>query len=339
MRMPRHPWLPLALILLGACAAPARSPGVVVLTEPGPVGSALHAAADEHGVLEAVALDGRGILFARAPEWSAAIRVAEGPASGGGRMVVGPRGRRAVVWEDGDERIRVAVSADGGRTWSAGGLQAGGEQPDAAWLDGDRLAVVWPGSGPEGEGPLLLATSSDGGRTFGAARPAAPAAPTACTCCRPALAADSAGSLWVAYRTSVAGVKGLALLRGREDGLQPLPVPSDPWPFRGCPRDGPSLAVAPAGNRAAVLWSRGPELRLASSRDGATFSEAVPLGPGHSHFAAADASGTLVVGWTADDGIRLLQVDGPSLPVQPTRAKASLVATAPGVFTLLVPGP
>lgn len=52
-----------------------------------------------------------------------------------------------------------------------------------------------------------------------------------------------------------------------------------------------------------------------------TFSEAVPLRTGRTHFAAADPSGTLVIDWTARDGIRLLQLGGPALPVQPAAAR------------------
>lgn len=317
--MRRTAWA-LLLLLLAGCAPAARP---VVRLEPGPPGSHISRA---DGRLEAVAAGEGAVLFATSR--AAPVLVATGDVGSGPRLAAFPGGRRAVVWEDGDERIRVALSADGGATWRPGGLRARGEVPEVAWLGDGRLLVVWAGPGPAGEGPLLLASSTDGGATF---TPPLSLSQGACTCCRPALAVDGRGRIWLGYRTSVDGVKDVLLLRadGPEAPFHPVFSAGQPWPMRGCPRDGPSLAVSPDGAEVLMLWTRGEELFMASR------GLPVALGKGSGHFAAADASGDLVAGWNDGHQTRLLTSEGTELPPLPALRQGSLVSVGPGRFALV----
>jgi hypothetical protein len=168
-------------------------------------------------------------------------------------------------WRTGPgSEIRVARSADGGRSWSAPrrlhadsstaehgfvSIVPAGAGARLVWLDGRRGAGL-----PEGAADMELRTAGldasgrPTGETIVDAR--------VCDCC-PTAAVEVPEGMLVAYRDRSAGeVRDLAiaLLAGGR-WQPPHPLGGGGWTIRGCPVNGPALAAS--GARVVAAWFTG----------------------------------------------------------------------------------
>jgi hypothetical protein len=180
--------------------------------------------------------------------------------------------------------VRVALSRDGGRTWSAPIVphrDASNTEHGfvAMWTEAGRLGAVWLDGrkfGKEGHhasNEMMLASTTitrDG--TLG---PETILDNRTCDCCQNAAAMTSNGPV-VAYRDrSPDEIRDIYVTR-RVNGrwTEGTPVYSDNWKIAACPVNGPSLAAD--GRRVALAWftaaSDSPRVKVAFSDDaGATF--------------------------------------------------------------------
>lgn len=204
--------------------------------------------------------------------------------------------------------IRVRVSPDGGRTWSAPvsphrddsptehGFLSFYDAPGGAigmvWLDGRETAAppgaaaVPGGHGHGGGGAMTLRATTIGIDNGAGARLGADILidPRVCDCCPTAAVRTPAGAI-VAYRDRSEGeVRDIGI--ARFDGGRWAPgglIHADGWVIPGCPVNGPALSAS--GSHVALAWftAAGDEGRalVALSRDGgATFGGPVRVDGG-----------------------------------------------------------
>ena len=103
-----------------------------------------------------------------------------------------------------------------------------------------------------------------------------------CFCCKTAVAVDTRGAVYAAWRHIFPGsMRDIAFARSTDGGRHfepPVRVSEDKWELNGCPEDGPTLAVDQAGTihiAWATVVNEGEPLKAlfyATSRDGKTFS-------------------------------------------------------------------
>ena len=189
--------------------------------------------------------------------------------------------------------VRMAVSSDAGRSWSAPmtphddgtptehgfvSMAGAGGAVTAVWLDGRNTG----GGDHEAEhgsaaGAMTLraARISTEGRVSGGE---SELDARVCDCCQTDVAASSAG-LVAAYRDRSDGeIRDIAVVRATDAGWSaPSSVHHDGWRIDACPVNGP--AIAAHGHTVAVAWFTAPDqprVRLAFSSD-AGGSFAAPL--------------------------------------------------------------
>lgn len=191
--------------------------------------------------------------------------------------------------------VRVAISRDGGRTWSAGTVphrdgtatehgfvslfpwDAG--RAGLVWLDGRKTAGQ---SGHAGTAEMALMHTTIA--ADGSLGPENLLDPRVCDCCQTAVAVTADATI-VAYRDrSAAEVRDIATVR-YADGRwsEPVVVGADNWEIHGCPVNGPALAAE--GARVALAWFSAPaeqgRVQLALSSDsGRTFGRPVRVDDG-----------------------------------------------------------
>lgn len=253
--------------------------------------------------------------------------------------------------------IRIAFSADGGRSWSApviphrDGTQtehgfvsllpsaSGGVR--AVWLDGRRLADG-AASAPDPAMTLRSATVRPGG----AIRSSALLDARVCDCCQTSAAATARGALVVYRDRSEDEVRDIASVRRKKGGWsRPRPVHRDGWRIDACPVNGPALAAR--GRTAVVAWFTAAEgrarVRVAFSRDaGESFgapldvSRADPVG--RVDVALLERRGALVSWVERTEGaaeIRLRRMS-PTGPAGPAATLAAASAARAGGFPRMV---
>lgn len=215
-----------------------------------------------------------------------------------------------VLWQVRDG-LHLVRSADQGRTWQRSrATDEGTEGVDMPLLAGGpdgRVHVAWV-DGRDGKragdavaAELYLATSTDGGRTFGRPVKVTADAPGVCPCCQPALAVDADGKVWIAYRSSERNTKEIALLRVERQRVTAAQVSDDRWQFNGCPMAGPSLAVSGPGEGFVLAWRRDGDVQAVVSRRGPSrFEPQERLGRGRYYATAVDGRGRLLLLW--DEG-------------------------------------
>ena len=243
-----------------------------------------------------------------------------------------------VVWSKRDpgpqqtrrDVVRMARSTDGGRTFSrarfahdpglsgARGWQSlavgPGSAVHAVWLDGrdaeKKISEMAAHSGVphKGQPPqdLYHAAIAPDGRIVENL-----IATGVCFCCKTAVAVDSRGTVYAAWRHIFPeSMRDIAFAKSTDEGrrFEPLVrVSDDKWQLNGCPEDGPTLAVDQAGMIhiawATVVQDRGEQKALfyATSRDGKTFSPRTRLPvtdgatPGHPQLALTADGGVAIV--------------------------------------------
>lgn len=194
--------------------------------------------------------------------------------------------------------VRVRVSRDGGRTWSAAvsphhdgtqtehGFVSMYDQPGGGlgliWLDGRDFAEHASHGMEAMQAEMSLrATSFDGD----VPRPEVLVDGRVCECC-PTTAGPVTGGIVVAYRDrgpeEVRNIAVARLIDGRWSA--PAHVYDDNWQIPGCPVNGPALDTDGAA-RVALAWFTAPgaqaHVRVAFSADGgATFGDPIEVGEG-----------------------------------------------------------
>jgi hypothetical protein len=177
--------------------------------------------------------------------------------------------------------VRVARSADGGRSWTPGVVPHGdGRQAEhgfvAMWPGaGDSVGLVWldgrDNEGKEEDDPTAQTQLRAGMVSLSAgAAPDVQLDPRTCDCCQNAVALTAEGPL-VVYRDRTADeIRDIYSVRwsgGRWS--EPRAVHADGWRIAACPVNGPSVMAD--GRRVAVAWFTAadslPRVRLAFSDD------------------------------------------------------------------------
>jgi hypothetical protein len=243
-----------------------------------------------------------------------------------------------VVWskrnEEGPQRarrdaVRMARSTDGGRTFSPArfvhdpavsgargweSLAVGSDgSVHAVWLDGRdagrKMAEHAKQSGMphKGQPPqdIYYGTIAPDGRITESL-----IATGVCFCCKTAVAVDTRGTIYAAWRHIFPGsMRDIAFATSTDGGrsfASAVRVSDDKWELNGCPEDGPTIAVDRSGvihiAWATVVNDGEPRKALfyATSRDGKTFSARAPV-----PVAGAVTPGHPQLTLTADEGVAI----------------------------------
>ena len=226
--------------------------------------------------------------------------------------------------------IRIARSTNGGRTfsparyihdpslsgargWEALTIDSNGVI-HAVWLDGREAnkkitAMSHKGMQHKGQPPqeIYYGRLAADGRLIETR-----IAEDVCFCCKTAVAVDSRGGVYAAWRHIFPGsMRDIAFARSTDGGKSFSPlvrVSEDKWQLNGCPEDGPSLAVDRSGV-VHIAWATVVEdvdeprkaLFYATSRDGKVFSPRIRVAtdkmstPGHPQLALTSNGGAAIV--------------------------------------------
>lgn len=218
-------------------------------------------------------------------------------------LAVLPGNRMAAQWlqRSGESKyaydVRVAVSADGGATWTPGvtphtdGTQtehgfvsmwpARGDSVALVWLDGRKYRPSADEHAPGNEMTLRYTTVGGDGR----AAPDLEMDGRVCDCCQTGMAMTGRGPLVVYRDRSPAEVRDIYVTRLVDGAWTPgRPVHADGWVMESCPVNGPQADAE--GDRVAVAWYTGADstlqVKVAFSADaGATFGAPVRVDGGN----------------------------------------------------------
>ncbi|WP_050028049.1 sialidase family protein [Verrucomicrobium sp. BvORR034] len=212
--------------------------------------------------------------------------------------------------------MATALSADGGKTWTAGpnpaddGSTTGHGFIDMASGPAGTFHLTWFDTRGEQRG-LRYSRSTDAGKTWSANE--TPDADT-CECCWNAIAAGPDGKVAILYRDKSPRDMSLVELPGAEGAktwTKPATVGNFDWQFEGCPHVGGGLAMGgPSAGAAlhAAVWTGQPDRvgvyylnqGLAS---GTKWKEPVRLGDSSaSHPDVAVAGSQVAAVWNAKQG-------------------------------------
>ena len=256
--------------------------------------------------------------------------------------------------------VRIAQSADDGRTWSKAivphrdtSLQEHGFV--AMWREGNKLGAVWLDGRKfqhethDASNEMMLMTTTIDRK--GVRGPEVQLDDRTCDCCQNAVAVTSSGPV-IAYRNRTADeIRDIYVMR-RVDGkwTAGVPVFNDNWKIAACPVNGPALASS--GNRVALAWFTGAQdtarVKVAFSKDGgATFGSPTRVdggSPGGRVDAVLLADGSALVSWieriggdTAAVRVRWVSPDGKSGDAI-TVAKSTGAPRASGVPKMVLAG-
>jgi len=326
--------------------------------------------------LEPTPDSGHAFRFAvlRGRAWSAPLTVARGRSffvnwADFPSLQVLPGGRLAAHWLERSAAqkysydVRVAMSADGGRTWgraitphrdgtasehgfvsmwaSAGGVAM-------AWLDGRKFAKVKVQEDPAGKEMMLVSAELSPGGALG---PERRIDERTCDCCQTAVAATSRGPLIVYRDRSEGEIRDIYASRfERSYWTPPHAAHADGWKVDFCPVNGP--AVAARGDRVAVAWFTGARdtarVYVAFSADaGDNFGAPVRVDGGNATGRVGvllGADGGALVSWLersgAGDGaeLRVRRVSAAGVAGPPLTVAASSAARASGFPRMIASG-
>ena len=238
--------------------------------------------------------------------------------------------------------IRVARSADGGRSFSASrAVSKAGAPGNRGWhsmtIDphGD-IVIAWLDHRDLASQPAHQMDASTHGTHDGAAmaehsalyvarvsadgvQPEQRVTTGVCYCCKTAVAAAQDGAVVTAWRHVYPGnLRDIAFARAGDGRTfsPPVRVSPDKWEIEGCPEDGPSVAIDRQG-ATHIVWPTAIKnaagesaiaLFYATSRDGKTFTAREPLpieGVAHHPQIAVEGDGSVAVAWEeVRDGAR-----------------------------------
>jgi hypothetical protein len=213
-----------------------------------------------------------------------------------------PDGRMAAHWlqKSGGGKyaydVRVAVSGDGGATWSQGvvphrdatasehGFVSMWQQGDSlglVWLDGRKYGASTEEHAPGNEMTLQYTTVAHDGRPA----PEREIDGRVCDCCQTGAAMTSSGPLVVYRDRSPGEIRDIYYTRMVNGAwTEGRPVHADGWKIEACPVNGPQAAAD--GSRVAVAWYTAArdsqQVKVAFSGDaGATFGPPVRVDGGN----------------------------------------------------------
>jgi len=239
------------------------------------------------------------------------------------KVSVGPQGDVYVCWASETAKwkgdIRFARSTDGGKSFlpaitlnsDAGGTPTGHAFQSIAVDGRGRVFVTWiderAKKANDRGAELWLTTSEDRGKSFSRDRRVVS---DVCECCRTNIQIDSAGRLFLSYRTvpaTGAMYRDIVVARSTDGGVsfRTTTVSADGWNINACPVTGPALCVD-ARDQIHVIWFTGggekPGLYYAMSDDrGQSYSPRRLLDPdqklGKHAQTIAQADGTILVAW------------------------------------------
>ena len=337
-----------------AAPSPAAGSTAIITTKLPFDADALDAAFDAAGGLHVTYARGKSFFYTQRPpntkEFRAPIKL--GTLAPGvdpettPQIAVWPKGNPCALWKGGGA-ILLSMSSDKGKSFQAvstAGLLVANTAIEVPTLivGGDgALHLLWvdhrDALDPKDAVArhLYFSTTRDRGKTWAPARALTKGLKRACPCCQPAAAAGPGGEIFVAYRTSDANVKEIALLHSTDSGhtFQVKQVSDNHWYVKGCPTSGPSLAVS--GGQVALIWMADQDLySTTSADDGRSFSHPLKLGAGFFHQAAGShdrsvmlfEQGDKVLAWRSGDA-------APARVEAPPRG--SLVAGPGGRFELI----
>lgn len=274
---------------------------------------ALSTAADGHSYLvwiEPVAGAGHALKFSRfdGAAWQPAREIARGADwfvnwADHPSLTATREGRLFVHWlvNTGQKAgsygyaIRVATSADEGRTWTTSAFEEGQRNvhdysgflsflPTARGMDAVYLTPLAPDDGTSVGHDHIKTVGIASFGVDGSVASRQIVDGDACSCCSTDMAETAAGPVAV-YRDHDAGeIRDISIVR-KVDGkwTTPAPVHRDGWMIPGCPTNGP--AVVASGRRVAVSWftaaSNTAKVLVAFSDDaGATFAAPIRVDGG-----------------------------------------------------------
>lgn len=254
--------------------------------------------------------------------------------------------------------VRVAISNDDGRTWSAPIVPHRDTSQQehgfvSMWREGDLLGAAWldgrkykPGRHPTNEMTVhstMLGRDGKPGAEFELDG-------RVCDCCQTSAALTSKGPIVVYRDRSPDEIRDMYAVR-RVNGRwsAPAPVHNDGWKVSYCPVNGPNVDAR--GDRVAVAWftapSERPRVNLAfSSNAGETFDAPIRIDEGNPagrvDVALLD-NGDALVSWIERTGgdtaaIRLRRVSQKGKPSSPMTLSASSAARASGFPRMAITG-
>lgn len=152
---------------------------------------------------------------------------------------------------------RSILSAEGQTSQLYGAVTSAGKKVYAAFLDYRQDVDDSAPRMPIGVG---FVSSKNGGKTFGTTQRAVL---RSCECCDNAVAVDSEGTLYVAYRSQESAgpkttIRDVAVVRSYDDGAtwsNPAFMGRHNWVFNGCPESGPELDIGQDDVLHGVYWT------------------------------------------------------------------------------------
>lgn len=224
-------------------------------------------------------------------------------------------------------------STDGGRTWSdpvtisdQPGVAREGLHALACGPRGE-LYCVWLDLRGETKMAIAGASSSDGGRTWGANQSIyhSPSG-SVCPCCHPSVVFDASGRLYVMWRNSLDGNRDIYLSTSTDTGKTfstAAKMGSGTWKLDGCPMDGGSLAAI--NGSATTIWRRDRQVFTAASQE----KGELKLGGGEQPWATAASDGAYLVWLERRGGDLWLKRPNEAKPIKLAAQASDPVIAAP----------